>query len=104
MRFNNTNFYSPQTSRNHGRIFRTGPESQSAVSNQQYPYIPNQHQPKEKAGCWGIAGSFLIPILGLILFFVQKDKVEDSKPYLYAGIAGFVVGLVLNFITMSFMH
>ncbi len=72
--------------------------------NQQYPYIPNQHQPKEKAGCWGIGGSFLIPILGLILFFVQKDKVEDSKPYLYAGIAGFVVGLVLNFITMSFMQ
>ena len=52
----------------------------------------------------GIGGSFLIPILGLILFFVQKDKVEDSKPYLYAGIAGFVVGLVLNFITMSFMQ
>ena len=72
--------------------------------NQQYPYIPNQHQPKEKAGCWGICGSFLIPILGVILFFVQKDKVEDSKPYLYAGIAGFVVGLVLNFITMSFMQ
>ena len=36
--------------------------------------------------------------------FCQKDKVEDSKPYLYAGIAGFVVGLVLNFITMSFMQ
>ena len=63
----------------------------------QYPYQPPM-PPKGKAGCWGIVGSFLIPILGLILFFTMKDKVEDTKPYLYACIAGFVIGLILNFV------
>ena len=63
----------------------------------QSPYLPPA-PPKGKAGCWGIVGSFLIPILGLILFFVMKDKVEDTKPYLYACIAGFVIGLILNFV------
>ena len=63
----------------------------------QSPYLPPA-PPKGKAGCLGIVGSFLIPILGLILFFVMKDKVEDTKPYLYACIAGFVIGLILNFV------
>lgn len=63
----------------------------------QPPYLPPA-PPKGKAGCWGIVGSFLIPILGVILFFTMKDKVEDTKPYLYAAIAGFVIGLILNFV------
>jgi len=43
----------------------------------QYPYQPPM-PPKGKAGCWGIVGSFIIPILGVILFFVMKNKVDLS--------------------------
>ena len=68
----------------------------------QYPYPPPM-PPKGKAGCWGIGGSFLIPILGLILFFVMKNKVENTKPYLYAAIAGFAVGLICNYLILPQM-
>ena len=39
--------------------------------------------------------SFLIPIVGLVLFFVKKSEdAEAAQSYLYAGIAGFVLGLI----------
>ena len=42
--------------------------------------------------------SFLIPIVGLILFFVKKKEMPNAaKTYLYCCIAGFVLGLILNF-------
>ena len=40
--------------------------------------------------------SFLFPIIGVIIYFVQKDKVVDSVKYLYAAGAGFVVGLLMG--------
>ena len=40
--------------------------------------------------------SFLFPIVGIILFFVKKnDNAQAAQSYLYAGIAGFVLGLLL---------
>ena len=39
--------------------------------------------------------SFLIAIVGLVLFFVKKSEdAEAAQNYLYAGIAGFVLGLI----------
>lgn len=51
---------------------------------------------KEKAGCFGIGFSFLMPIIGVILYFMQKDKVENPVAYLYGAGAGFIVSIFLN--------
>lgn len=40
--------------------------------------------------------SFLIPIVGIVLYFVLKEKEAETAKYcLYAGIAGFVLGLII---------
>ena len=40
--------------------------------------------------------SFLIPIVGVVLYFVFKEKEAETAKYcLYAGIAGFVLGLII---------
>jgi uncharacterized membrane protein len=40
--------------------------------------------------------SFLIPIVGLILFFVKKKEApKAAQTYLYCCIAGFVLGLIM---------
>lgn len=52
------------------------------------------------ANGWGIFGSFMIPILGIILYFTTKNKVENPGAYLKAAIWGFVIGFLLNIITL----
>jgi hypothetical protein len=54
----------------------------------------------EKAGCWGIGFSFLFPIVGIIMYFVNKDKVEDAKTYLIAALIGFAIGFIFNLSTI----
>lgn len=40
--------------------------------------------------------SVLIPIVGIVLYFVKKDEApEAAKTYLWAAAGGFVVGLIL---------
>ena len=40
--------------------------------------------------------SVLFPLVGFVLYFVKKDDSQEvAKNYLYAAIAGFVVGLLL---------
>lgn len=40
--------------------------------------------------------SFLIPIVGIVLYFVLKEKEAETAKYCFcAGIAGFVVGLII---------
>lgn len=51
---------------------------------------------KEKAGCFGIGFSFLMPIFGIILYFMQKDKVENPVAYLYGACASVIVSLFLK--------
>lgn len=51
---------------------------------------------KEKAGIFALVCSFLFPIVGVILYFVQKDKVEEPVKYLYAAGAGIVLGLLMG--------
>ena len=53
---------------------------------------------KEKAGTLAIIFSVLIPIVGVILYFVKKDKVQDPQTYLKAAAVGFAIGIVLRFI------
>ncbi len=52
----------------------------------------NENQ--EKAGCIAIGFSFVIPLVGFILYFVYKDKVSNANAYLYAALAGMVVGFI----------
>lgn len=43
--------------------------------------------------------SFLIPIVGLVLYFVKKEKSPQSaKSYLICAICGFALGLVISFL------
>lgn len=53
-------------------------------------------QEKGKAGIFALICSFLFPIVGVIIYFVQKDKVVDPVNYLYAAGAGFVVSLLMG--------
>lgn len=53
-------------------------------------------QEKGKAGIFALIFSFLFPVIGVIIYFVQRDKVVDSVKYLYVAGAGFVVSLLMG--------
>ena len=44
---------------------------------------------KEKAGVFAVICSFLLPIVGVILYFVNKNKVENPSAYLIAAAVSF---------------
>lgn len=50
---------------------------------------------KEKASCFAVGCSFLIPIVGVVCYFVQKDKVENPNSYLIAALCGFILNCIL---------
>lgn len=50
---------------------------------------------KEKAGFLALLFSFLIPIVGVIIYLVNKDKVKNDSSYLILALCGFVVFFVL---------
>ena len=58
--------------------------------------MANEMQEKGKAGIFALICSFLIPIVGVIIYFVQKDKVADPVKYLYAAGAGVVLNVVMG--------
>lgn len=53
-------------------------------------------QEKGKAGIFALIFSFLFPVIGVIIYFVQRDKVVGSVKYLYAAGIGFVVSLLMG--------
>mgnify|MGYP003181512365 CR=1 FL=1 len=55
-----------------------------------------QESPKEEPGCFGLICSFLFPIIGVIIYFNQKDKVDNASYYLWAAGISFVIGLILS--------
>lgn len=58
-------------------------------------------QNENTAGCFGIGFSVLFPIVGIILYFVQKKSVNNPSAYLYGALAGFVIGLILRAVAAS---
>lgn len=58
--------------------------------------MTNEMQEKGKAGIFALIFSFLFPVIGVIIYFVQRDKVVDPVKYLYAAGAGFVVSLLMG--------
>ena len=51
----------------------------------------------ERAGIVALIFSFLLPIVGVFCYFANKDKVENPSSYLFAALAGFVIGLLMRF-------
>lgn len=46
---------------------------------------------KPKAGCIAILTSFLFPVIGFIIYAVQRYKVDNPNAYLYAAFSGIIV-------------
>ena len=46
---------------------------------------------KPKAGCLAIFFSFIFPVVGFIIYFLQRDKVDNPNAYLFAAFAGIIV-------------
>lgn len=58
--------------------------------------MTNEMQEKGKAGIFALIFSFLFPVIGVIIYFVQRDKVVDYVKYLYAAGTGIVVSLLMG--------
>ena len=56
---------------------------------------------KEEAGCLGIGASVLFPLIGIVIYFIQKKEVKNPSAYLWGALAGFVIGLILRAIGSS---
>lgn len=54
---------------------------------------------KEDAGWLGIGASFLFPLIGIIIYFSQRDEVNNPSAYLWGAFAGFAAGLIIRLIT-----
>lgn len=52
--------------------------------------------PQEEAGVLAIIASILFPLIGIIIYFVQRKSVKNPGAYLWGALAGFVVGLILR--------
>lgn len=53
---------------------------------------------RNNAGCLAIIGSFIIPLIGVVLYFVyrRKNNMQAAKKVLYAAIAGVAFNLLIN--------
>lgn len=49
---------------------------------------------KESVGCIGIGLSFLFPLPGVIMYFINRKAVKNPSAYLYAALAGFIIGII----------
>ncbi len=45
--------------------------------------------------------SFLFPIIGIILYFINKNNVKDSSEYLKWSGIGFLIGVICQLILIS---
>lgn len=54
---------------------------------------------EKRAGCIGIALSFIFPIVGIILYFVRKKSMANAYAYLYAAILAILLNILLLFVS-----
>jgi hypothetical protein len=74
----------------------------------QVPPTPNTPPPPptpppggsdEKLGIGWIILSFIIPLVGLVLYFTnRKEHPKKAQTACYAALAGFALGVILNFL------
>lgn len=69
-------------------------KSKNAIPNQE-----DQDNGKDEAGCLGIGASVLFPIIGVIIYFVQRKEVKNPSAYLYGALGGFIAGLIIRAIS-----
>ena len=55
-----------------------------------------EEEEENKAGVFALIVSFLLPLIGVIIYFVKRKSVVNPNTYLYAAIGGFVVGLIFK--------
>lgn len=51
---------------------------------------------KKNASPFGIVCSVLFPIVGIVLYFSEKKKVNKPSDYLYGALAGFIVSTLIR--------
>lgn len=77
------------------------------MENSNNPYDPNNPFPdprEEKLGVPLTIVSFCIPLVGIVLYFVNKDKSpQKAQTACYAAIGGLVLGVILQVIKYSAM-
>ena len=57
----------------------------------------NQSEKENEAGCLGIGFSVIFPLVGIILYFVQKNSVNNPSAYLYGALVGFIINCIIKF-------
>ena len=72
------------------------PSYQQPSYQQPVNYATDEVQNLPAAGAGLIIVSFLIPIAGVIGYFVKKDKVSNPGAYLIAALIGFITWFVLQ--------
>lgn len=60
----------------------------------------NQEPEKKEAGVFAIIVSVLFPIIGVIIYFVKKNEVKNPNAYLWGAFAGFIIGLIINLMSL----
>lgn len=58
--------------------------------------------PENRAGCFALGFSFLFPIIGVIIYFVQRKTVDNPNAYLIAAACGFGLGIILRMASGTF--
>lgn len=71
------------------------------MENNPTPYENNYNADKPKVGIGLLIVSFLFPLIGVILYFVKKEKVSNPKDILkWAGVS-FALGVIGQILTMA---
>ena len=74
------------------------PYYQQAQNSPSSDYI-DEEEDDDKPGCWMNGLSFLVPIAGLIFYFIKKDsQPKSANSYLKWALISFVLGIVCNII------
>lgn len=88
----NRPIYEKEEGNHYDQNSQTGPSTQDYEENLQ-----------EKAGCLGIGFSFLFPIIGVIIYFVERKKVANATTYLIAAAIGFGLSIILQIVSAELM-
>lgn len=99
----NNQFEQPQV--NNGQYYQTSPQQPpQGYYNQQMPNMPSVPAPEEKASVGLAILSYLIPLVGLILYLTKKDtRPKTAKVCGKCALASFIINIVLTVILYAIM-